>query len=69
LRKIGGTIELAIQDNGQGFDLDKMLSLEGSTAGMGLSSMRERAQLSGGTFVIESTKGKGTVIRVTWPVN
>jgi PAS domain S-box-containing protein len=61
-------IELLIRDNGQGFKLDEKLSLDGSRRGIGLSSMRERAQLSGGSFEIESIIGKGTIVRVTWPI-
>jgi signal transduction histidine kinase len=29
--------------------------------------MKERAELSGGLFNIESVEGKGTVIRASWP--
>jgi len=36
-------------------------------AGMGLSSMKERARLSGGRFEITSVEGEGTTIRATWP--
>jgi len=54
-------IELMIEDNGMGFDL------ETSKRGLGLTSMRERTELSGGAFVIESTTGKGTTIRASWP--
>ena len=61
LQKRNSEIELAIQDNGQGFDL------ETTTRGLGLSTMRERSQLSGGSFDVESTIGRGTVIRVSWP--
>jgi signal transduction histidine kinase len=57
-------IELVIQDNGHGFNVEKMLS--GGT-GRGLSVMRERAVLSGGLFDIESEPGKGTTLRVSWP--
>jgi signal transduction histidine kinase len=57
-------IELVIQDNGHGFNVEKMLS--GGT-GRGLSVMRERADLSGGLFDIESEPGKGTTLRVSWP--
>jgi PAS domain S-box-containing protein len=67
LQKTDGTIELAIQDNGQGFNLMEVLSVEGSKRGLGLTSMRERTELSGGSFVIESTRGRGTVIRALWP--
>jgi len=30
--------------------------------------MRERAELSGGSFKMESTEGKGTTIRVSWSI-
>jgi signal transduction histidine kinase len=39
-----------------------------SERGLGLDSMRERTELSGGTFIIESTPGKGTTVRASWPV-
>jgi PAS domain S-box-containing protein len=69
LRKMDGAIELGIQDNGRGFDLSEAQSRIGTGRGLGLDSMRERAELSGGSFSIESSKGAGTVIRATWPVN
>jgi signal transduction histidine kinase len=36
--------------------------------GMGLTSMKERAQLSGGKFNIQSTPGIGTKIHIVWPL-
>lgn len=68
LKKTNNRIEVVIKDNGQGFDLRQALSGERSRRGLGLSSMRERAELSGGSFTIETTKGAGTVIRASWPV-
>jgi signal transduction histidine kinase len=68
LRKTNQAIELVIQDNGQGFDLLKAQAPAGAPQGLGLSSMRERTELSGGSFVIESTRRKGTVIRASWPI-
>ena len=62
LHKAEDKIELMIEDNGMGFDL------ETSKRGLGLTSMRERTELSGGAFVIESTPGKGTIIRASWPI-
>jgi len=62
LGKKGDKIELIIVDNGMGFDL------ESSKRGLGLTSMRERAELSGGSFFIESAIGKGTTIRASWPI-
>jgi PAS domain S-box-containing protein len=68
LKKIGDKIELKIEDNGMGFDLEQTLSPERARRGMGLDSMRERAELSGGAFAVQSTKGKGTTIKVNWPL-
>ena len=62
LQKANSGIELTIQDNGQGFDL------ETTKRGLGLSTMRERSEFSGGTFDLESALGKGTVIHVSWPL-
>lgn len=67
-RKTNGKMEMDIQDNGQGFDLQNAFSEETPLRGLGLASMRERAEHSGGSFSIESMKGKGTHIRASWPL-
>jgi len=69
MRKANGRIELAVEDNGLGFDLEDVLSLENAKRGIGVSSMKERAELSGGSFAIESATGAGTIIRASWPEN
>ena len=68
LRKIDGRLELVLEDNGQGFDVEKVVGSESTKRGLGLTSMRERVELSGGLFTIESTEGKGTIIRASWPI-
>jgi signal transduction histidine kinase len=67
LARKGGKIELTVEDNGTGFDVEEVLSRERSRRGFGLSGMRERTELSGGVFLIESSKGKGTTLRGSWP--
>jgi len=67
LRKTHGPIELTVQDNGQGFNVEKIFSMESYRKGLGLGSMRERTELSGGSFAIESIQGRGTTIRASWP--
>ena len=67
LREKNRTLELAVEDNGRGFDLEEALSVETSKRGFGLGSMRERTELAGGSFAIETSKGAGTVIRASWP--
>jgi PAS domain S-box-containing protein len=66
IHKQPNEIELMVRDNGRGFDLEKTISLNLSRRGLGLASMRERVELSGGSFDIESIIGKGTTIRVAW---
>jgi PAS domain S-box-containing protein len=66
LQKTNTGIELALHDNGSGFDLTQAISLIPSRRGFGLASMRERAQLSGAKFSIESAIGKGTRMEVKW---
>ena len=62
-----GAINLTIEDNGDGFDLDAVLSKIGERQGLGLTSMKERAELSGGSFTIRSVPGTGTTLSVKWP--
>jgi len=68
LRKVHNKMELSVKDNGCGFSVQQRLSLGDSRRGLGLTSMRERTELSGGTFSILTTPGKGTKIRAAWPV-
>ena len=68
LRKIDGRLELVLEDNGQGFNMEKVVGSESTKRGLGLTSMRERVELSGGLFTIGSTEGKGTIIRASWPI-
>jgi PAS domain S-box-containing protein len=67
LSKTGGELELYIQDNGRGFDFRKSSAKEGSISGLGIESMRERTEISGGSFKIFSEPRQGTAIRARWP--
>jgi len=67
LRKLDDRMELVLQDNGRGFSLEKVNSQSVTVKGLGLTSMRERTEFSGGSFDIESVEGKGTIIRASWP--
>ncbi|MDY0039982.1 MAG: PAS domain-containing protein [Desulforhabdus sp.] len=61
LQKRNAEIELIIEDNGQGFDLETV------RRGLGLSTMKERTELSGGSCSIESVEGGGATVRCLWP--
>ena len=57
-------IYLEIKDNGLGFDQ----STSQTSDGMGMSSMRERAQILGGKLSVNSVLGKGTTIKLEAPL-
>ncbi|HUR97921.1 MAG TPA: PAS domain S-box protein [Pyrinomonadaceae bacterium] len=64
MEKRDGAISLIIEDDGEGFDAeDEVLQNEG----MGLTGMKERAAIIGGTMKIESTPGEGTSVYVRVP--
>jgi signal transduction histidine kinase len=65
LNRIGAEVQLAITDNGRGFDLDAARQ----AGGLGLVSMEERANGFGGEMRIVTGLGKGTTIRVSVPVD
>jgi signal transduction histidine kinase len=67
LKKSEGKIELVISDNGIGLDGGAKKAGKASEGGLGLTSMRERAELSGGSFSIRQKKGKGTTVQASWP--
>ncbi len=58
-------LALNINDNGCGFVMDADV-VNGPS--LGLKSMRERAELMGGSFDIQSVCGEGTRISAFWPV-
>jgi signal transduction histidine kinase len=61
LKQVKQRIELTIMDNGIGFDTDR------KHKGLGLISMRERIEGSGGILMFRTKAGKGTMIRASWP--
>jgi len=61
-----GRIRLTVKDNGKGFDLEHAFAGESLRRGFGLTSMKERVQLSGGTLCISTRLGAGTSIEADW---
>ena len=62
-----GELVMEIEDNGQGFDVDALTRPDNPAGGMGLSTMQERVAYIGGKLKIESSREKGTCVRVTIP--
>lgn len=62
-----GEVRLIVEDDGRGFCPQEAVEREDGS-GFGLSSMRERARLAGGTIDIESSGEGGTALTATIPI-
>ncbi|MGH7598544.1 MAG: histidine kinase [bacterium] len=60
---------LVVTDNGKGFEPENIPRQEDSGSGLGLLDMKERAELLGGSFRIDSALHRGTTINVVIPFN
>ena len=65
VREEGEDIVLSLRDNGVGFDT----SAPGPEGHFGMAMMRERAQVGGGRFDVESAPGQGATITVRFPTS
>ena len=69
LRSAGGMIIAEIRDEGCGFELCGFEAApDGGHVGVGLTGMRERAELVGGSLTVETSPGKGTTVRAAVPM-
>jgi two-component system NarL family sensor kinase len=62
-----GSVELAVRDDGRGFDLG-LLPQRIAEGHIGLQSQRERVESAGGRFDIRSAPGRGTEVEIRLPV-
>jgi signal transduction histidine kinase len=62
LRSEGHAIQMDVEDNGHGFDSAS------PPRGLGIIGMRERAELVGGTLEFLHPAGRGTLVRLTVPI-
>jgi PAS domain S-box-containing protein len=66
IKKVEGHTQLTIRDNGIGFEVESFSTKKNHTMGIGLSSMKKRTEVSGGSFFLDSTPGAGTRITAVW---
>jgi PAS domain S-box-containing protein len=68
LKQSFGFVELAIRDDGVGFEVVRTLERSLSGRHLGLVGMKERVDILGGELQIDSRPGHGTRIRISIPL-
>ena len=66
IQKFHTAAHMEIKDDGKSFQVDRTLNAKGNKR-LGLLGMRERVEMVGGTFCVESAPGHGTSVRVEIP--
>ena len=59
------SVKLSVDDNGKGFDTDAL----GKDENLGLKLIKERTEMLGGTFEINSSPGKGARVTLSIPLH
>jgi PAS domain S-box-containing protein len=67
LQKLPKSIQLQIQDDGKSFDVERVL-FDKRKPRLGLLGMKERVEMVGGKFTVESVPGRGTTIQAQIPL-
>ena len=68
LERRGATVVLVVEDDGRGFDPTHPPVASGTTRGLGIHSMRERAAVHKGSLAIDSAPESGTRVAVDIPL-
>lgn len=68
LQKRDDRLDLRVEDDGVGFDMEEIVHGPDTSRGLGLLGMAERVHLLGGEFYMTSTPGEGTRIQVQIPL-
>ncbi len=67
IQKLPDSVCMKIKDDGKSFQVDRVLHGKGSKR-LGLLGMRERLEMIGGHFGVESVQGKGTTVIAQIPL-
>ena len=66
IEKLAGAVRMKIKDNGRAFSVQRTFQAK-KNGRLGLLGMRERVEMVGGRFTVESAPGRGTTIQVQIP--
>ena len=67
IQKLRGRLCMKIKDDGKSFNVERALHANGGKR-LGLLGMRERLEMIGGSFAVESAPGKGTTVQAQIPL-
>jgi signal transduction histidine kinase len=67
IQKLTDGICMKVKDNGKSFQVERVLNAKGRKR-LGLLGMRERLEMVGGCFNVESVPGQGTTISAQIPL-
>ncbi len=67
IQKLPTGVAMTIHDNGKAFEVDRVVNSRGRKR-LGLLGMRERLEMIGGQFDIESVAGRGTTVTAKLPL-
>lgn len=67
ISKRGDTAALSIHDNGRSFQVERLLRNHENKR-LGLIGMRERVEMVGGSFRVQSVRGQGTTVHASIPI-
>ena len=67
IEKLPDAIRVKISDDGKSFNVESVLQAKGRKR-LGLLGMRERLEMVGGQFSVESAPGQGTIICARIPI-
>lgn len=68
IQKLPDCICMKIEDDGKSFKVENVLQMK-SRKRLGLLGMRERLEMIGGNFIVESARGKGTIVKAQIPLH
>jgi signal transduction histidine kinase len=73
---VDGRVRLSFADTGTGMDAEALrrvfepyFSTKATGTGLGLTIAKRNVELSGGTILVRSAAGKGTIVTIELPVN
>jgi signal transduction histidine kinase len=67
VKNLPEAVSLAIRDNGRGFNADAVENVSVQEVGYGLSGMKERARILGGSLAVDSNADRGTSVAIEIP--